>query len=362
MDSTALDTIAPPRFETGKAMLVAGVGERFSYDKRRRHSRLWRASIKCRRPSRAGSARSPTASAATATMPAISTTSPVSRSPTSPTCRANSAGPHSRAALCRVHPRRPHLDHPPHHQHDLESLAAGLGPEGGRRAELRALRREIRSRDRQWRSRDLGARSRSSFATQPCASPRACLASAGALCHNSGNKLPARDRPPAATKAGGFFMANIRVLATDLEFPEGPVVMPDGSVVLVEIRGQAADPGLSRRPQGGRRADSGRAERRGARARRQDVHLQQWRLHLDPDPQHDHAGSAARGLSRRLDPARRSAERQGRDRRRPSAASMRCAGRTISCSTGTAACGSPISASAAPATWMSARSITSSPA
>src|ERR1700716_394430 len=33
-------------------------------------------------------------------------------------------------------------------------------------------------------------------------------------------------------------MPNVRVLATDLEFPEGPVVMPDGSVVLVEIRGQ----------------------------------------------------------------------------------------------------------------------------
>ena len=33
-------------------------------------------------------------------------------------------------------------------------------------------------------------------------------------------------------------MPNIRVLATDLEFPEGPVVMPDGSVVLVEIRGR----------------------------------------------------------------------------------------------------------------------------
>ena len=33
-------------------------------------------------------------------------------------------------------------------------------------------------------------------------------------------------------------MASIRVLATDLEFPEGPVVMPDGSVILVEIRGQ----------------------------------------------------------------------------------------------------------------------------
>jgi len=32
MESTAFDTIAPPRFETGKAMLVAGVGDRFSHD------------------------------------------------------------------------------------------------------------------------------------------------------------------------------------------------------------------------------------------------------------------------------------------------------------------------------------------
>ena len=76
-------------------------------------------------------------------------------------------------------------------------------------------------------------------------------------------------------------MANIRVLATDLEFPEGPVVMPDGSVVLVEIRGQAADPGLARRPQGGGRANSRRPQWRSARPRRQDVHLQQWRLQLD---------------------------------------------------------------------------------
>ena len=33
-------------------------------------------------------------------------------------------------------------------------------------------------------------------------------------------------------------MPDVRVLATDLEFPEGPVVMPDGSVLLVEIRGR----------------------------------------------------------------------------------------------------------------------------
>ena len=33
-------------------------------------------------------------------------------------------------------------------------------------------------------------------------------------------------------------MSSVRVLATGLEFPEGPVVMPDGSVLLVEIRGR----------------------------------------------------------------------------------------------------------------------------
>jgi sugar lactone lactonase YvrE len=44
--------------------------------------------------------------------------------------------------------------------------------------------------------------------------------------------------PPAPKKARGIPMPNVRVLATDLEFPEGPVVLPDGSVVLVEIRGR----------------------------------------------------------------------------------------------------------------------------
>src|SRR3954468_6791543 len=39
-------------------------------------------------------------------------------------------------------------------------------------------------------------------------------------------------------KAGEVPMSSVRVLATDLEFPEGPVAMPDGSVVLVEIRGR----------------------------------------------------------------------------------------------------------------------------
>ncbi len=41
MTSTAFDTIAPPRFETGKAMLVAGVGERISFDNSAGIPALW---------------------------------------------------------------------------------------------------------------------------------------------------------------------------------------------------------------------------------------------------------------------------------------------------------------------------------
>ena len=33
-------------------------------------------------------------------------------------------------------------------------------------------------------------------------------------------------------------MPNIRVITEGLEFPEGPVAMPDGSVIMVEIRGK----------------------------------------------------------------------------------------------------------------------------
>ena len=61
----------------------------------------------------------------------------------------------SRTKIRSVHPHRSHLHRSPHHQHDLESLATGVRHEGGRRAELRALRREVRSGDRQWRAGDM---------------------------------------------------------------------------------------------------------------------------------------------------------------------------------------------------------------
>ena len=87
-------------------------------------------------------------------------------------------------------------------------------------------------------------------------------------------------------------MPNVRVLATDLEFPEGPVAMPDGSVVLVEIRGQTADAGLARRTQGGGGRNSRRSQWRRDRSGRQMLHLQQWRLRLDPIARHHDARPA----------------------------------------------------------------------
>ena len=41
MESTAFDNIAPPRFEIGKAMLVAGIGERVSTDNGAGIPALW---------------------------------------------------------------------------------------------------------------------------------------------------------------------------------------------------------------------------------------------------------------------------------------------------------------------------------
>src|SRR6202165_6031616 len=73
--------------------------------------------------------------------------------------------------------------------------------------------------------------------------PAGCLATEIDFAITLRNQIVARGEtsllnPHAANKSRGDFMSNVRVLATDLEFPEGPVVMPDGSVVLVEIRGQ----------------------------------------------------------------------------------------------------------------------------
>src|SRR5258708_30821346 len=61
------------------------------------------------------------------------------------------------------------------------------------------------------------------------------------LCHNSAQQnccVRGTDHGLRLQPKPGGPMSSVRVLATDLAFPEGPVVMPDGSVILVEIRAQ----------------------------------------------------------------------------------------------------------------------------
>ena len=51
--------------------------------------------------------------------------------------------------------------------------------------------------------------------------------------------LPAvLSHPRPTTRGGQTTMSDITTIATGLRFPEGPVAMPDGSVVLVEIERQ----------------------------------------------------------------------------------------------------------------------------
>ena len=91
MDSTVIDNLQAAAFHDQQA--VAGRRRRRPLSPARTAPAFrasGSASISRSQIFPAGSARSPMASAATATMPAISTTSPASKCPTSPTCRANS--------------------------------------------------------------------------------------------------------------------------------------------------------------------------------------------------------------------------------------------------------------------------------
>ena len=73
-------------------------------------------------------------------------------------------------------------------------------------------------------------------------------------------------------------MAELREITTGLRFPEGPIAMPDGSVVLVEMFG----PAITRvKPDGTKEVIAevpGGPERHRDRARRRDLRVQQRRL------------------------------------------------------------------------------------
>ena len=140
MDSTVIDNLQPPRFETGKPLLVAGLGERYTCESGAAIPGQWQRFHQ-----------------SVANIPGR-----IGKVAYGVCCNGDDAGNFDYIAGVEVAdfsdlPRefsrvripeqryavfiapRPHLDHPPHRQHDLESLAAGVRPEGGRRAELRAL-------------------------------------------------------------------------------------------------------------------------------------------------------------------------------------------------------------------------------
>ncbi len=158
MDSTRTDNLSAPRFETGTPLLVAGLGERYNHENGAGIPAQWHrfhqavADI----PGRIGKVAYGVCcngdDAGNFDYIAGVEVSDFSDLP-----RGIRQGADSRTAIRGVHPRRPYLDHPPHRQHDLESLAAGLRPESGGCAELRALRRDFRPAHGQWRARDLGA-------------------------------------------------------------------------------------------------------------------------------------------------------------------------------------------------------------
>ena len=145
----------------------------------------------------------------------------------------------------------------------------------------------------------------------------------------------------------------IRTLATGLMFPEGPIALDDGSVLLVEIaRGT-----LSRVTADGTVevvAELGGGPNGAAIGPDGAVYICQQRRLLRVGGPHGvhHPGRRARRVDRRVDPAGRPRHRRGHHALHRVVRAARCGPRTTSCSTPTAASGSPTTAcaSSAPAT------------
>ena len=173
MDSTLTDNLQAPRFETSKPLLVAGIGERYNHENGAGIPGQWQRFHQAVDdiPGRIGKvAYGVCCNGDDAGNFDYIAGVEVSDFSDLPREFAKVRIPEQRYAVF-TH-ARPHLDHPPHRQHDLESLAAGVRPEGRGCAQLRALRREFRSAHRQWRARDLGAGEGVILnAGLPCAAP-----------------------------------------------------------------------------------------------------------------------------------------------------------------------------------------------
>jgi len=90
MNSSIIENLDPPRFEVARPLLVAGIGDRHTHENGAGIPSQWQRFHQSVDDIPHRPAKSPMAFAATATMPAISTTLRALRSPISPICRVRS--------------------------------------------------------------------------------------------------------------------------------------------------------------------------------------------------------------------------------------------------------------------------------
>src|SRR5258707_11011597 len=141
MDSTVIDNLQAPRFQTGKAFLVAGIGERYTWESggpaipgqwQRFHQSVEDI------PGRVGKVAYGVCCNGDDAGNFDYITGVEVWDFSRPAARILQ-GSHPRSAIRGVRPPRPRLNHSPHRQHHLESLAAGVGLSDGGRTQFRAL-------------------------------------------------------------------------------------------------------------------------------------------------------------------------------------------------------------------------------
>ena len=156
-----------------------------------------------------------------------------------------------------------------------------------------------------------------------------------------GGAAPCALRPASIAKGRrARDMAALKEIAGGLRFPEGPVVLPDGGMLVCEIAAGRITRIAPDRRAVGRCGDRRRPQRRRARPRRQALGLQQWRHGVVRPRRAGSSPSAARALMRA---ARSSAStwKPARSRRSgATAGASRSRGRTTSSSTARAGSGS----------------------
>ncbi len=142
MDESLIVTLDPPRFETGRTLLVAGLGERYSFETNHGIPLQWQRFVPYigNIPGQVGNVAYGVCCNSDGAGNFEYIAGVEVSSFDEPACRI-APGAHPGAALRGVHPSRPYLRDARHGLHDLEQVAAKIRPRSRRCAGFRALRR-----------------------------------------------------------------------------------------------------------------------------------------------------------------------------------------------------------------------------